>query len=774
MKNYWLIPLFFWGLSFCQAQEIRVELRISDSLTKQPLSEVTVRLPSNQRPHFTGKDGTIRFKNEMGELKIRLTHTDYNSFEQEFFLLRDTLLTVMLTRQARLLAEVVVKGTGYTERVNSVQMGTQELTHQQLQDLPSMLGEKDIVKALMLTPGVKTLAEGSSAMYVRGGSSDQNLLLLNGASLYFSSHLLGLLTPYNPDILQRAVLTKGGFPAWYGGRLSSVLDVSTRTASLQKTELSASIGFLAARLMVGVPVVKDKVSLLVAARHSFLHLLLLPNPDAPIPNFSFYDLDSKLLFKLRKNQQLTVFGHLDQDALRYNQNNLTTESKTDFRWRNNLSGVQWQYAPNPQTDLQTEVGYSAYQMRVNVETKDQDFIQRTNFKTGLTDYYLKASVNRRTARAEHVWGIHYNLQFFNPGRLTFQLDTARSSLSGGRELTNHFVALFWQSTFPLTPRMSISLGARLSLFANPERVFFSPEPRLTLTRQLTESSSLKLSYSRMQQPIHLLSNPGIGIPLDLLFPASLGIAPATAQQVSVGFFKRFNVGGSPFLFSSEAYYKKFRNIISYKDGVGSTDVIQFGFAETPSFTDLVTVGRGRAYGLEVMLEKQGKYLSGWLGYTLARSEQQFSDLNRGRWFFPNFDRRHDISLTLTYRLSTRWTLSTNWVYGTGQAVTLPILAYQTPELTFSRAFSPPANQLLYTQSDRNAFRMIPYHRLDISAQHHKKHRRWDSTFEFGLYNAYNRRNPFFYQLALQNGAPRLQSVSLFPVLPAVSYTIKIR
>lgn len=755
-------------------QTVRSTVRLLDSLTQQPITGATLRISPLNKSYITDSSGFARFNHSTGIALIQSSHIGYKSVAQSFTIHSDTTFTIALSRRVRVLDEVMVSATTFRDRVTDTRMSTAEITARQLETIPALLGEKDVVKALLLTPGVKTQTEGSTAIYVRGGGPDQNLFLLNGKPLYFTSHLFGLLTPYNPDVLSRATLSKGGFPAWYGGRLSSVVDVGTRSASFQKTELSASVGLLAARAVVGVPLVKDKLSLLVAGRRSFLDALLVAAPDAPIPGFSFYDADTKLSYRPRPNQSLSLFLHSDQDAIRYRQAGEAGNFRTDFRWQNRLGGLDWLWSINEKTNLQADAGFSAYRMRILSENTSGGHSLKSNFLTSLNDFSFGIRLNRHTPKVAHTWGIQYAKQHFDPGSLTYQIDTLRVRLPNRQSMPAQSLSAYYQSEFSLTSSLRVSVGARLNAYHTPERTYYSPEPRLTLTKQVAPAASLKLAYSRMQQPLHLLSNPGLGFPLDLWFPASENIAPATSQQVALGYFKQFSYAKNDLLLTLETYYKHSRSIVSYRDGYSSNDVVQFSQLENPSFATLVTVGQGRSWGIETLLEKKGKTLSGWLGYTLAWTQQQFPDLNKGAWFYPRYDRRHDISLTLSYLLNSRWRLNVNWVYGTGQAITLPVLGYQVPKQDFINPVLPASSQLLYTQGDRNAYRMRPYHRLDISLQRTYKSRWGESTLEFGLYNTYNRRNPFLYQLATKNGEPRVQSVSLLPVLPAISYKINLR
>ncbi|MDF7818497.1 TonB-dependent receptor plug domain-containing protein [Runella sp. MFBS21] len=771
MKKKWQ---YTWLLCVCSlwgyTQGIPITIFVSDSITQQALPKVGVAINTPKPTHFTNEKGQLIITTKPGNQRIRITHADYIPWTGTYTMWFDTVLTVKLVSKAPILDEVIIRAD-LQEKLNNPGTGLQQITHNQLEKVPALLGEKDIVKALQLTPGVKAQTEGSSAMYVRGGSADQNLFLLNGTPLYYTSHLFGLLTPYNPDILAKASLYKGDFPAWYGGRLSSVLDVSTRSAHMQTPEREASIGLLSARALIGQPIIKNKLSLLMAGRRSFLDALLLPNPESPTPRFGFYDVDSKLSFHPNSTHHFDAFLHIDQDFWKYHQNLTGMTSRTDFQWQNRLGGLSWNYHMDANTSLQAEASVSVYRMRVNSEKKGADFTQIRDFRTGLTDYSLKMTVQHQTSSIYHQFGIHYTLQKFNPGTLVYQLDSTKG-FSNRPLATTFLLSVFDQGTLTLTPHLKLNAGLRLSLFKNADHTYFSPEPRLSLHQQFSSSSSMKLSFSRMQQPLHLLSNPSIGVPLDLWLPATNGIAPAIANQVSLGYFKQINIPKNPLTISLETYYKDLRHVVSYQDGHSSTDIIQFGQYTNPSVTDFLTVGKGRAYGLEVFIEKKGKRFSGWMGYTLAWTQQKFSDLNQNRWFYPTYDRRHDISISLSYQLTPKWRVNTNWVYGTGQPVTLPVLYYDVPNFNFTSPSLPNSTQLMFTQGERNAYRMLPYHRLDLSLQRTKTHRWGQSTFEIGIYNVYNRRNPFFYQLSSSGGKPTLQSVALFPLLPSFSYSLK--
>lgn len=784
MINHLKKTICFWVILSVSSFELEAQDKISvsvlvlDSLTKQPVELAYVRIINPKKQFNTRQDGLTKsfIIEASSSLNIEVKHLNFYRFSNQYILKNDTTITIFLRPHYQILNEVIVTNNREIESVTNNKMSVVKLTPKQIENIPSLAGEKDIIKALALTPGVKTETEGSSSFNVRGGGADQNLLLLNNVTLYSSNHLFGLLSSFNTDIVKEVSLLKGAFPAQYGGRLSSVLAVTTREGDFKHFQVKGTIGLITSRLMLDGPIIKDKLSFIISARRTYIDLLFPATPNAknPTPIFDFYDINAKIAWKPNKRNKLSLFLYSDRDRI-YSLADQDSVHIQDFRlaWRNNIVSLNWEKYINQKYNLISQWSLSDYQMNIfSRKVLDKEDITN-DFQTSIKDYTWKFVIDKHADMREMKLGFNYTFRQFNPGYLTFYSAPEKLSLDYSLAKSNiSELSLFTENQLKFGTRWNTNLGFRFTGYQGGDKIYLSPEPRLVFGYQISDISSFKGSYTRMQQAVHLLSNPGLGIPIDLWIPANNQIAPQVSNQVTMGYFSVHRLGKSTLNFSAETYYKDMSGIITYRDGKSSSDIVNY--SDNNQWQTLVTTGKGKAYGLELFLEKRNGRLTGWAAYTLSWVKQQFNEINGGNEFYPRFDRRHDFSLVLSYKINSKWSVNGSWTYATGQAITLPLQAYKEPFFSFINTSIPiNSSTIIYSQGERNAFRMIPFHRLNLSLQRTSTHKWGQGKLELGLYNAYDRKNPYYYFLDANNGKVTLKSMSIFPVLPSVSYSFTI-
>ncbi len=696
---------------------------------------------------------------------------------------------------ANQLNEVVVTSKRETEKVSeSVQMSQIEVPISQIKKIPAFLGEKDVIRVLQLMPGVQKGSEGQTGLYVRGGGPDQNLLILDDAVVYNASHLFGFFSVFNSDALKSVELTKGGFPARYGGRLSSVIDLNMKEGAKDKLHGEGGIGLISSRLTLEGPLYKKKSSFLISARRTYIDALAAPliaqqqigYEDKVKPGYYFYDLNAKINYDFGSKNKLYISGYFGQDRFKVTEKGKNYSSKSGLNWGNATATLRWNHLINQKLFVNTSLIYSHFDFNIFANQTDsyedkEPSIFTLKYNSTIRDISLKTDFDFYPNSKHSIkFGALFTPHQFIPSALAIKGDFSEDdinlrakpirTLEGGV-----YIEDVWHPIDPL----KVNAGLRLSSFQTSTRTYVRPEPRISAAMRLAPDFSVKASYAKMNQYVHMLSNTGLGLPTDLWVPTTDKIAPQQSSQVAIGLAK--DLEKPSLALTLEGYYKKMNNIISYKEG-SSFLSIDGENANEINWEDNVTSGKGWSYGLEAMIQKKTGKLSGWIGYTLSWTQWKFPELNFGQTFFPRYDRRHDISVVGIYELSKRITLSATWVYGTGNALTIPVSKFYAEGNNYRpkgqpnyRYFSPNTSEY----GAKNAFRAEPYHRLDFAIQFHKKKKRHERTWEFGLYNAYNRKNPFFYNInSKKDPANPQQSInvltrySLFPVLPSFSYNFK--
>ena len=707
------------------------------------------------------------------------------------------------------LQAVVVSG----ERVNSeiTQMSTVRLTPVEVKSVPMLFGEKDVFKTLMLLPGVSAGTEGTSGMYVRGGGPDQNLIILDEATIYNASHLLGFFSIFNGNAIKSIELTKGGFPARYGGRLSSIIDVSMKEGNKQSYHGEGGVGIISAHAMVEGPIVKNKSSFMVSARRTYFDVLSRPIMTAITKGgfnvgYFFFDLNAKLNYDFGDKNKLYVSGYWGRDKFYYNQKDKLFADGYKFKagmyWQNGAAIVRWNHLFTSKLFSNLSYIFSDYSMNIFTHQKYQKEYFNSDFRSGIRDHTLKYDFTY-TASPNHsiLMGATVTLHEFRPSASTFKesnSDTAYKA-SQGTKIYGLESALYVEDEMRIGKKFKINPGFRLASFSVRGKTYFSPEPRLNTSYNFLPNLALKASYAMMQQNIHLLSTSTIGLPSDLWVPSTSNIQPQRSQQVALGL--AYDLKKPQLSFSLEGYYKTMNKMIAYREGTGFFffDMIENVFDGNASTVDELaweknlTTGKGWAYGMEFLVRKTAGKITGWVGYTLSWTIQQFDELNFGEKFFARYDRRHDVSVVFMYEINKRISLSAAWTYASGNAVTIPesIYTHEGLDRNISNYLAQRYGvsdenhwwryQFVETYGKRNNQRMQAFHHLDVGIQIKTKKsfkRKWEGMWEVSVYNVYNNKNAFFYMIDLEdhwdsnNSRYVLKKICIFPIIPSVSYNFK--
>ncbi len=690
----------------------------------------------------------------------------YTPFSQQVVMKQNVKLNIELLEKGVEQKPVVVTGEKKDENIKEIQMGMEKLDVKSIQDIPVLFGEKDVIKTVQLLPGVKSGGDGNTGFYVRGGAADQNLILLDEANVYSASHFLGFFSVFNSDAIKDVTLFKGEMPSEYGGRLSSVLDIKMKDGNAKDFGVNGGIGLIASRLSVEGPIVSDKGSFSISGRRTYLDLFLKLSSDSSVNRVRlyFYDLNAKANYQLGENDRIYLSGYFGKDVLGFG-------NTFGIDWGNTTATFRWNHLFNEKMFSNTSLIYSTYDYTViaNINGNNLNLISKIKDEGVKQDFqYFFDSENGVK------FGLNSIYHAIVPGTATFA-DSAQTSTL---ELTNKYSwenAFYISHDYKLSPIISVQYGVRFSFFSvlgpgvfytydsKGDRVdslaygsgkfiktYFNLEPRIALNYILDDESSLKASYGRTTQNLHLLSTSTTSNPTDMWIPNSNNVQPEIADQVSLGYFRNFE--DNSYEFSAETYYKLLRNQIDYKDGA------QIGVNE--NVESQLLFGSGRAYGLELFLKKKYGRLNGWIGYTLSRTELKFAEINNGNYYPAHQDRTHDISVVGIYKLSDKWTFSATWVYYTGNAVTFPSGKYRVVEYDEVNYFT-----------ERNGYRMPAYHRLDLGATWQGERSSWT----FSLYNAYGRENAYSIRFQKDPNDPtKTQAVqtALFKFVPSITYNFR--
>ena len=772
-------------ISFCKvdAQEkFTINGYIKDSLSGETLIGASIILSGAGRSVTSNQYGFYSLTLPKGTYRFTSSFIGYTSFDTTIELVANKVIDFNLFPKNMVYETVTVTTQRRPDNVKTAQMGKIDLSMEQLKSIPALLGEVDVLKVLQLLPGVRNAGEGNAGFYVRGGGPDQNLILLDDAVVYNTGHLFGFFSVFNSDAIKNVSLIKGGMPAQYGGRLSSVVDISLKDGNMNKTQVDAGIGLIASRIAIQGPIKKDKASYIVSARRTYIDILTKPlmgkNSEFRGSGYYFYDLNMKVNYIISPKDRIYLSGYFGRDVFNYT--NSIRKFNTAVPWGNSTATLRWNHVFNRKLFSNTTLVYNDYKFSFSATQRDFSI----KLSSGIRDVNAKVDFDYFASPKHKVkFGGQYTFHTFFPNIVSAsQGSTTFTPNNANMKFANEYAA-YIQDDWEVTDKLKINYGIRYSNFqqvgkylayskdVNGNKIdstYFGPgktvkqyggiEPRTTMRYAINEESSVKLAISRNLQYIHLVSNAGSTLPTDLWVPSTLNVKPQISWQYAAGYFRDF--ANNTFETSVEVYYKDMQNQIEYREGY------------TPSFADPeedFTFGRGWSYGAEFFINKVKGRLTGWVGYTLSWTWRKFPFLNDGEKYVSKFDRRHDMSVVATYELNKKWKLSSVFIYGTGNAVTVPERFYFI-------------NGVLTQENSRiNSYRLAPYHRLDLSATYtpnQKKKRKYTGSWVFSIYNVYSRLNPYFIYFD-QTGSPTsgdlkidATQVSLFPIIPSVTWNVK--
>ncbi len=766
-----LILLLAASGSFAQKKFV-ISGTIKDATTGEQLIGASIRIL--ELPHSgtsTNNYGFYSIAASEGDYTLIFSYIGYETFTKKISLHKSQSLNISLSSKTSLQEVVISANKPNNDQVTSPQMGLEKLNMAQINQVPVLLGERDILKTITLLPGVKSSGEGNTGFYVRGGASDQNLILLDEATVYNASHLFGFFSTFNSDAIKDVSLYKGGMPAGYGGRLSSVLDVKMNEGNNQNFTVQGGLGLISSRLKIEGPLVKDKGSFMISARRTYIDFFLKASKDTTLKGSTlyFYDLNAKANYHFNDKNAIYISGYFGKDIL-------GLKNTFGTNWGNSTGTLRFNHLFTNRLFSNTSLVYSNYNFAV------ESFSTTNSFKvtSQITDFNLKEDLQYSLNNNHTIkFGVNILHHAIFPGDVTSSAASSFNSKSVEKRYGFENAA-YVSDEWKASDKLSILYGLRLSgMFlqgpgtfktydaagnaltsqtygsGDVVKTYFNLEPRLSASYLLNEETSVKASYNRNTQNIHLLSNSTSSSPTDLYILSTVNIKPEIADQVSTGWFKNFKE--NQYEFSAEVYYKWLQNQIDYINGAQ--------LRINQDVESQLTFGSGRAYGLELFLKKKYGRFNGWVGYTLSRTERKFAAINNGNYFPAKQDRTHDLSIVGIYNLNKRWTFSATFIYGTGNAITYPTGKYNINGLT------------TYSYSSRNGYRLPPTNRLDIGATlEGKEHKKYHSSWTFGVYNVYGYANPYIITFrdskTVPNTTEAVQTSIFSTAIPSITWNFK--
>ena len=777
-------------LTFCSVfsqEKFTLSGSLTNNFTKAPVSGATIFIEESKSVLTANEDGAYSISLPKGEYTVHYTYVGYKKIKHYITLNKNTIKNISFDNNDLLLSEVIVTNPLKNNDIQSPAMSVNKIPASLLRKLPAILGETDIIKAILTLPGVSNAGEGQSGFNVRGGAADQNLILLDGATIFNSSHLFGFFSVFNADAIEDIKLYKGGIPANFGGRAASVLDINQKTGDISNFHMNGGIGIISSRLLAEGPIAKDKGSFLISGRGSYAHLFLKLSDNKN--SAYFYDLNAKLYYKLNDHNNLYLTGYYVKDLFRLSKSFINT-------YGNSLMNLKWNHSFNKQFSSNLSLIYSSY--FYNLDFDLLGFKWDSDIKNYNLKYDFKHNYSSTTKLAYGLNSIYYK---FNPGVINPSNESSSFNsyqLDQKNALENSF---YIDIEHKLSKKIAVNYGLRHSSFLRlgPQEVnvyennqavvydkdlkiyekaspigalkysqnqtftsFNNLEPRFSIAFTINENQALKASYNRMAQYLHLISNTQSPTPLDIWAPSDDFLKPQILDQYVIGYQKDINNGA--LFIEVESFYKKVKNRLDYIDGA---DLLA-----NNSIEQVVLPGKSRAYGLELLVKKNKGSLRGWISYTLSRSEQKTEGrtpteigINRGNWYKTGWDKLHNLSLTGIYVFNKKWSYGSIFTLQTGQPVSYPTGQYNYQGISIP------------SYSDRNTYNLPSYHRLDISATLTPKsnqYRKFKTEWVFGIYNVYNRKNAasINFQQNVDSGNNEAVRLSIFGIIPSISYNFK--
>ncbi|MCI1753810.1 MAG: TonB-dependent receptor [Flavobacteriales bacterium] len=794
-----LLLCFFTIAAWAQAQRHTVSGYVTDSATGEAMIGASVFIQELNKGVGTNNYGYYSATLDQGTYTLVVKYIGYAELRRSVDLNADLKVNLKLSTTVQVMKTVEVKGERAKSQTESTDMGRMDVDVTKLQTLPALLGEVDILKTIQYLPGVKSNGEGNSGFYVRGGGPDQNLILLDEATVYNASHLFGFFSVFNADAVKDIELIKGGMPAYYGGRTSSVLAITMKDGNDKEFHGEGGIGLISSRLTLEGPIVKEKSSFIVSARRTYIDVLAKPfiNPESTFAGsgYYFYDLNAKANYRLSDKDRFFLSGYFGRDVFTLTGNQ---PGSPNFKipWGNATVSGRWNHVFGPKLFLNTTAIFSDYKFSFTGEQDQFGF----KLSSGIRDYGLKVDFNQYPNIRHNVrYGFQYTYHIYTPSTVAVNSGDTNFNIDTPSKLNAHEAAAYVQDDFDVTDQFRINVGLRFSWFAHvgPFNEYITNdagenigtrdyaagetvaqysglEPRVSMRYTIDKKNSIKASFNRNLQYVHLASFSSIGLPTDTWIPSGKNVKPQEAVQYALGWFR--DLKERKYEGSIELYYKDMANQIEYAEGASPQD------GGNANYDNALVFGNGWSYGAEFFLKRRLGKLTGWVGYTWSKTEREFADIDDGVAFPSRWDRRHDVSVVAGYELNDRWTFGGTFVYSTGQAATLPVQRYFIE------------GRLVSEFTQRNGFRMAPYHRLDVAATLKNKptkqvtdktsgevstvQRKYRSSWTFSIYNVYNRKNPYFIYFATEgsSGLSGLQlsakQVSLFSILPSITWNFE--
>jgi len=754
---------------------------IRDAKSQETLIGASVSDKSTGYGCFSNSYGYYTMQVEPGLIELQASYIGYNAQPKRFEIKKDTIINFPLTMSEIYLKDVVVQNI----KPFSPSSGSVELSSSDISSMPASFAESDVLKSLQFIPGIQSGVEGSAGIYVRGGGPDQNLILIDGVPVYNTGHVYGLFSIFNGDAVKKVSLHKGSFPARFGGRLSSVIDIRFKDGDMENYHASMTMGLLAARLNVEGPIIKGKTSFNFSVRRSYIDAFLQiarRMTDENVPVIYIYDINAKVNHKFSDKSRLYLSLYEGKDAMNsrwkaWDENQEKYDrTKQDYKWGNTISSLRWNYIFNNKLFMNTTVAYNNYKFKYNsrIVSKEEDLnIINSNFQhSGIQDWQFGADLEYSPNNKHYIrFGGGFILHKFSPE--VHGNKVIESEQNEVEDKTNYYLlnetrgremSLYGEDEFSITDKLSANLGLHFSLINTDGKTYKSIQPRASLGYQLSDRLAVKASYTKMNQYVNLLTSSATSQPTDLWVPITKNLKPMSSHQITSGVFLDTKTG---YNFSIEGFYKRMNNVLEYKDGSSWRDAYA-------SWESQVESGKGWGYGVEFFAQKSQGRFTGWLGYTLSWNDRQFKTINYGKRFPAKYDRRHDFSITGTFKLNPKVDISASWMYATGNNITLALEEYQL--------LPHPGSDMnwLWTGSvpyvkQRNNYRLSPTHHLDFDMKYYYSPRK---MWTFSVYNVYNRQNSYMASPAYRhddNGKrATVYEYCFLGIVPSVSFTYKFK
>ena len=773
---------------------------IKDAKTGEALVGASVFIENNAKGTSTNVYGFYSITISSQLTIVRYSYIGYNQIEKSIDLNKDLRLNIELSEKQDVLDEVIIESKQSDQNTQSTQMGKIELSMDKVKTIPAFMGEVDILKTIQFLPGVSSGGEGNTGFYVRGGGPDQNLILLDEATVYNASHLFGFFSVFNADAIKNVSLTKGGMPSNYGGRLSSVLDITMKDGNYKSFQADGGIGLIASRLTLQGPIKEDTASYIISGRRTYIDVLTEPFiPDTSSfkgSGYFFYDLTAKLNWRLSDKDRLYLSSYFGRDVFTFNNQDL--DFIFNVPWGNATASLRWNHLFSDKIFVNTTAVFTDYNFAFEGGSSSFNF----KLASGIRDYNLKQDYTYYHSSLHNFkFGWNYTFHRFIPSSLSASSGDVEFDTQDDVKVFGNESAIYLLDEWNINESLKINLGFRLSMyqhigpfkryFKNPNsgvtdstreysnfqtiKTYFGPEPRFSARYLLPDQSSFKIGFAHNYQYIHLASISSVSLPTDLWFPSTEIVKPQIGTQYSLGYFKNFSE--NKYETSIELYYKDL-NLIEYKENSFPEDNLN------NNVDNQLTFGNGYSYGAEFFLKKRMGNFNGWIGYTYSKTMRKFDEIDNGDWFPAKYDRRNDLSVVAQYQINDRVNIGAVFVYATGNSLSLPE----------RRWFSLEENRIITVWSKRNQYRLDPYHRLDISVTIDSKpfkevfnkktnkseriEKKVVSSWNISVYNLYNRANPYFiffdYSGDPLEGTAEFgaSQVSLFPILPSITWNFK--